>query len=372
VRRGWLALVLLAAGCDQLLGVNDITLGDGGKQPGSDGGGGGSACIAGAGQTDPMDSLFAACFQTLPSNTLAISSAIDTDSDSRCSVQHQANSGPDVCVIAAGTMTVTGSVRVTGSKPLVLAAATDLTVNGLIDVRGIAGQAAPAAADQSPCLPTGNGIFSMTSPGGGGGAGFGTGGASGGGMGGQGGPPDTPPMYVRGGCSGGFGAGQAQGANGGARGQGGGGIYLVANNSITINSGAAIEASGGGGGGSVDGGGGGGTGGMIGLDSPFVEVDGDVISNGGGGGGGGGTGVAGSAGSTGSLTSAAGGGGANLGGSGGTGGLGATAPTSGMAPGNCSTPPCGGGGGGGGVGVIWMNYVGSGVNGGNIVPDAIP
>ena len=362
---------MLVAGCDQLLGVNDITLGDGGKQPGSDGGGGGSACIAGAGQTDAMDSLFAACFQTLPSNTITITGAIDTDTDSRCSVQHQANNGPDVCVIGAGTMMVTGTVRVTGGKPLVLAATMDLTVSGLIDLRGIAGQTAPAAADQSPCLPTGNGIFSMTSPGGAGGAGFGAGGAPGGGMGGQGGPPDSPPMYVRGGCSGGFGAGQTATSNGGARGQGGGGIYLVANNSITVNSGASIEASGGGGGGSAYGGGGGGTGGMIGLDSPFVEVDGDVISNGGGGGGGGGSGAAGTTGSTGSLASAAGGQGVSSGGGGGDGGIGATGPTPGGAPGNCAGPPCGGGGGGGGVGVIWMNYTGAGITG-NVVPDSIP
>lgn len=364
-----LALVFLVAGCDQILGVNDITLGDGGTQPGGDGGGGGSACIKGAG---PSDSLIQPCFATLPTGDITLSSAINTDSDARCSMQHQAMSGPDVCVISAATITVNGTVRATGLHPLVIAATQAITVNGTLDVRGLTGQGAPAGADQSPCLPTGDGIYNTTNPGGGGGAGFGGAGAQGGGgnLGGNGGPKDAQPVYVRGGCSGGTGASQTQPPTGVA-GQGGGGVYLIADVSIEVSTGAVIEASGGGGGGSVYGGGGGASGGMIGIDSPCVEVDGDVIANGGGGGAGGSNGVVGNPGSTGTLTTAAGGSGNGIAGDGGAGGIGATGPMAGTQIMNCQVAPCGSGGGGGGVGVVWMNYIGALVTG-NVVPDSIP
>jgi hypothetical protein len=356
--------LVLAAGCSQILGVNDVTLGDGGGGGGGGDGGGGSACV--------MGSLIDACFHTLPAGNVTLNSPINTDTDSRCVTQAQPG-GPDVCMIGGATVMVTGTVRATGKKPLVLVAVMDLTVNGVIDVSGIALNAPPAAVDQSPCPGVGNGLDG-NGPGGGGGGAFGTG-AKSGGQGaantqGAGGTASTPPAYIRGGCSGGKG-GNGSPSTAGLAGIGGGAVYLLAGDSIDVGDGSSINASGGGGGGGslVGGGGGGGAGGMIGLDAPEVDVEGDVFANGAGGGGGGDTTDVGSSAFTGSLTAAAGGMAPNgASGTGGNGGVGAQAPLVGS---SCPGGGCGGGGGGGSVGVIWMNYQFSTV-GGNIVPDAIP
>src|SRR5215471_4013779 len=108
-------MLLFAAGCSSLLGIQDITLGDGGT------GGDGSAnmCIAG--------SLFKPCFVTLPTTTVSLNGPINTDTDSRCVTSKQTG-GPDACMIGGKTLNVTGTVRATGSRPLVLVAVMDLTV----------------------------------------------------------------------------------------------------------------------------------------------------------------------------------------------------------------------------------------------------
>ena len=205
------------------------------------------------------------------------------------------------CLVAAEQIAVVGAVQVTGPRPLVLFAQTNIIVatSSIIEAASGSGVGCPTIA-----------AGASTSS-----AGGATGGGPGGTLGGRGGngggadnavhamaPVAFPVTSLRGGCPGGSGgAGPASSAALG--GAGGGAIYLIAGNAITIV--GTIRAAGGGGGGGVPvigtscGGGGGGSGGVIALDAPMIQVrpTGVLFADGGGGGGGarGGTGSAGAA-----------------------------------------------------------------------------
>jgi len=363
VGRCWIVL-LVCAGCNQILGVNDITLGDGGTS-----GGDGSAatmCITGAGS----GALFTPCFATLPTMDVVLGGTIDTDTSNLCSVQHQPG-GPDVCVVAGNTLTVRQNFLATGSRPLVLAAVTDLTVMAMLDVSG-GGTGKAAGANSGDCLGGAPGGDDAQSPGGGGGGALGAVSASGGAgfagaTAGAGTGLISTPAFVRGGCDGKKGGAKGSTA-GGAGGTAGGALYLIAGNSIDVMGAGTIAAPGGGGAGGTGGGGGGGggaSGGLVGLDSPGVFVEGTIYANGGGGGGGAGIGGGASPGQTGTLGNSSGGSPSGGGGMGGNGGVG----TSGAGPGSMpASNDCGAGGGGGSIGIVWMNYMTAGISG-SISPD---
>jgi len=363
VGRCWIVL-LVCAGCNQILGVNDITLGDGGSS-GGDGSGAGSQCITGAGS----GALFTPCFATLPTMDVVLGGTIDTGTSNLCSVQHQPG-GPDVCVVAGMTVTVKTNLRATGTRPLVLAAVTDLTVMAMLDLTG--GTPGAAGAATGDCIGTAAGGDDAQSPGGGGGGALGASSASGGtgfagATGGAGTGFITTPTFVRGGCNGAKG-GAKGGVAGGAGGGGGGALYLIAGNSIDVMGAGTIAAPGGGGAGGIGGGGGGGggaSGGLVGLDSPGVFVEGTIYANGGGGGGGAGINTNASPGQTGTLGNAAGGSPSGGGGMGGSGGVGTTGAGTGSMP---ASNDCGAGGGGGSIGIVWMNYATAGISG-SISPD---
>ena len=367
VRGSCALLLLLAGGCNSILGVKDITLGDAGSGSGD----ASVKCIPG--------SLFSPCFTTLPTKPVTVVGGVNTDDPTMCAVSSQLGGGPEVCVIGGSTVTVQ-NVRATGSRPLVIAAVTDLTVSGMLDIMGgFTTQA--AGANTGSCIGPGPGGDSATSPGGGGGGGFGATGEKGGAgsttavnPGNAGGIGTAPTlMFVRGGCDGAKGGDNtATTALGGLGGTAAGAVYLVAGNSIDVTSTGTIAAAGGGGkGGAGTGGGGGGgaSGGLVGLDAPTVSVEGTIYANGGGGGGGGGTQVKGGAGQDGSVNNAGPGlAGTPNGGGGGTGGVGAT-PASAGNSGAC-TDQCAGGGGGGSIGIVWMATA-QGIITGTIVPDSI-
>ena len=267
------------------------------------------------------------------------------------------------CVVVATTLTINAALRATGTKPLVLLASDSILVNQLIDVGSHRSptESIGAGADPVTCLA---GALPGTSAGGAGGSFAGTGGSGGaGGDGGSGGLPasaTTPIPALRGGCRGQDGDGPGKGVGG----HGGGAVYLIAGNRISI-TGPGINAAGEGGtGGAVvnvmSGGGGGGAGGMIGLDAPTITCTGLILANGGGGGQGSGTIVPGATGSDPAGINAASGGthdqpeGSGCGGDGGSGSSG-TVGGSGAGGGafRCGAPGGGGGGGGGGgAGII--------------------
>ncbi len=259
------------------------------------------------------------------------------------------------CLIAAEQIAVVGAVQVTGPRPLVLFAQTNIIVatSSIIEAASGNGVGCPTIAF---------GASANTAAGA-------TGGGPGGTLGGRGGsgggadntvhamaPVAFAVTSLRGGCPGGSGGGGPSGG-GGVGGSGGGAIYLIAGDVISII--GTIRAAGGGGGGGVPptgtsaAGGGGGSGGLIALDAPMIQVrPSGVLFAEGGGGGGGARGGNGSSGAPAVLLGVRAGGGLGLGAASTAGaqgsGLGSLAGDSALD----ATTSGGAGGGGGGAGVI--------------------
>jgi hypothetical protein len=299
------------------------------------------------------------CFTTMPTGDTTLANDIDTDTSSSC----QATIGNQPwCTIAANTITVAATLRITGGKPLVLVGIASVTITGELNVASTraGGEVQGASDDFAMCN---KGTPPANSAGGAGGSFGGTGGNGGDGTNNAGhgvaGATQTPSA-MRGGCPGQAGAG----GTGGAAGHGGGALALISNTTISIP--GTINASGEGGAGGKapsSGGGGGGAGGLIVLDAPAVTSVGQVFANGGGGAEA--SGVTSNDGANGNdpgVGGAAGTNGASSGGQGGAGGFGMTA----AAPGQ-SVAGHAGGGGGGGVGVIKL-YRATSISGGTISP----
>ena len=309
------------------------------------------------------------CLDPAPTNDLMLDGDINTTTDATCSlIQIQTGTAPDVCVIAAKTITIQAGhvLRATGKRPLALVATDSIDVEGTIDVSSIHGQPRGAGGDTGSCMVADNG-GSVSSTGG---VDGGAGGAAGasfkavtGGMGGNGdlasGGKTTAPVSsgdrLRGGCSGGRGGLIGTDVvSGGIAGHGGGAIYLLSDK-IQIGAMATINASGAGGSApkARGGGGGGGSGGMIAVESTIsttIMMGAKLYAIGGGGSSGGSNASPGVPGleatgpmDTGTAVDNKGGG------NGGAGAIG-----NGHDGGNFNAQLCGGGGGGGGgVRICW-------------------
>lgn len=218
---------------------------------------------------------------------------------------------PEVRLIAINRLEIQSgaTLRVIGSRPLLIAAWEQISVSGTIDVSSSLG-APGAGSNPMDCNASapGAGTQGEAGGGGGGGGGFGgDGGAGGDGNEGDGSGDDgakgakgskvSTPNNIRGGCDGATGAAGDRNNGAGAGGPGGGALYLAANNVITVDglvnaSGAGGEGATGdiGGGGQTrrSGGGGGGSGGYIALEATTVTAESGafIVANGGGGGGG--------------------------------------------------------------------------------------
>jgi hypothetical protein len=288
---GRIAVVLLGlTGCNQIFGIEEIghtppdaLAGDIANRPGD--ANDGLSCLGHLG--------IRVCLTQV--GTLPIPATIDTDTITCTQVLPMTN-GPDACVLAAQNLQLDTTIRVTGTRSLVLFAATDLvlTSNSVLKAQSDGSGLGPGLSLAS-CPANGgtNGYGNASGGGGGAGGNFqGSGGLGGAGAHASGGQVGASPALavVRGGCPGGPGGNDAIANPGAVGGSGGGAIYLLAGRSITIN--GTINASGASGqGGSAAtgaGGGGGGAGGMIVLDAPTVSVGttGSAFALGGGGGGG--------------------------------------------------------------------------------------
>jgi hypothetical protein len=341
VARLLLLALVLGGGCGWVAGLDDPISGNGGD------GDVGDFCYG--------TGLVRVCFSAEPTGDQMVSSTISTG-DFSCSA-NVISGGTGLCVLSGSSITIPpgSSVLATNASgttaiPLVLVATDSITISGTLDAAGgHSSSSTPAGSGFSGCQ-------SGTNPGSGGGgqggsflAAGGNGGA-GSGSGGAAGMELPIPTMVHGGCPGARGGG----GSGGNGAKGGGAVYLIAVNTITID--GRVDASGGGGGGTDDnggaGGGGGGSGGMIALDAPTLSITGAVCAVGG-------SGAAGSATSSSSASGMSGGGGttactigtpgvgqstAGSGGAGATNGVG----TAGAA----GTNGAGGGGGGGSSGYI--------------------
>jgi hypothetical protein len=329
------------------------------------------------------------CNATLDSSSSAAVSVCGTSITPLILTQ---SGGPELWILRVASLTVTSgfTLKVSGSRPAVLAVAGNATVNGTIDVSAVGG--APGAGGNVSCAAgTGQGTDgvhdgdSNDGDGGGGGGGFGSAGFAGGagdnGAGGQAGGAAVGAaglVPLRGGCRGGSG-----GASGNVNGAGGGGgaLQLSVGGRLTVAASAVIAAAGGGGqkgGAAEESGGGGGSGGAVLLEAYVLSIDANawITANGGGGAGGNSTNTTSSAAGTDGLrtsTSRAPGG-AGAGGSdskdsdGGGGGQGSALAGAATAGGNAGDHSCqfiiscgddggGGGGGGGGVGRIRIHGI---------------
>jgi len=310
---------------------------------------------------------FEICLDKLPAaGALTLPSTIDTADAGMCDgapMWPNVTTAPDVCVIAAASITIDQKVDVQGARPLVLVGTTDITIAaaGELDAAShIGGKAGPNASPADCVAGTPPQNIGNFGGGGGGGSFVDLGGGGGGGDGttSAGGMPGAAlalPETLRGGCRGQDGG--AGTSNPGQKGNGGGAVYVVAKTKIQLD--GKINASGAGASGgqsSQAGGGGGGAGGMIVVSAAMVVGNGVLMANGGGGGAGFGNSV-GNAGKdpdfADATANAAGGGGAA---GGGTGGVGAA--QSGAGAGTNSGASKGGGGGGGGAGLIYAPAVG--------------
>lgn len=261
------------------------------------------------------------------------------------------------------------TLRVTGSIPLLIAAFSDITIAGTLDVSSKReGESGPGA---NPALCTANaaqtGDPSDSGSGGGGGGGFQGNGSAGGDvdldaqdgiLGGEGGSAvGSVPAIVVGGCSGAD-SGVGEGVVGVA-GNGGGAVQLSAFESIRVS--GVIQAGGAaGGGGPADtacGGGGGGSGGYIGLEAQQINSSQSTLAaNGGSGGEGTDQSGGGADGENGKASAEAAPGGQDVSDCGTDGGDGSDAVNLDGGP---VDPPdsCGGGGGGGGAGYVLIRAV---------------
>ena len=306
---------------------------------------------------------FVVCLPSLPTTPLTLTSNIYTDISSAGKCASDTGqvidiNGVPTCVFAGTTVAV--STGTTGALPLVFVATDSITI-GSVDARATLGASAGPNSNAAQCGVLAAAAGSDSASGAGGGAGgtvIGPGGAGGNGNAGAaaGGTNTTPQdlLLLRGGCPGGpGGAGSGTHATGG---DGGGAVFAVARNTITINGTLTTSGAGGAGGASYGGGGGGGSGGMIVLDAATLTIGSSavIMANGGGGGGGATQFSAGSSGSNATtLTGASGGLAASGATDGGVGGFGSTAAAS-------STQAVAGGGGGGGGGGVGTIYVISG------------
>jgi hypothetical protein len=288
--------------------------------------------------------------------------------------------GPELAVLHIKALTIApdSTVRVVGGRPLIVIAAEDITVDGILDAG--ARRAEPGAGGSPPAEGPGaggTGEHESVRDGGGGGGGSGDLGAEGGDAtifnplaadadGGSGGVThlDAEVSVLAGGSGGGLGNGCITDP-----GAGGGAIQLTSATRVAIN--GALSAGGGGGGGGLgeaasaglecDGfgsGSGGGAGGAIVIQSPVLRLLGDVSANGGGGGGGGAvedSGADGTDGAAGSEAAGGGAGGGEIGAAGGAGGVRTSTQAAPVAPtvgGGDGSGEGNGGGGGGAAGVV--------------------
>jgi len=220
------------------------------------------------------------CLAAPPSAPVVVAgdALVDTDTAPECAQ----SDAPGLCVIAGGSVSIAGTLRATGARPLVLLSAGSMFVEGVVDVASHRADATTGAAADAPDCTTPVPDASTGGPGGS----FGGRGGAGAGNGGTlpSGPPALAPALLRGGCAGSTG-GNNMGGTGGAGGSGGGAVILIAG---TLAIAGTINASGaGGGGGKLTGtGGGGGSGGLIVLDATAISLaaDANVLANGGGGG----------------------------------------------------------------------------------------
>jgi hypothetical protein len=327
--------------------------------------------------------LYQVCIDGAPMGDLDLAGNLDTTTDGRCVAPPAmwATAGqPDSCFLIGHQITVSATLTVIGTRPLVLIGGT-IAVNASIDAasRRVANTLGPGA-NTAVCGVFGTNATDVLTAGASAAGGAGGTFITQGGIGGRaendnGKPGGTPalaipaPTLLRAGCPVQIG-GDGPTATGGVPGAGGGAVMLAAV-TITIGNNIHIDVSGAGGSATTGGGGGGGggAGGMIVLFADTITATGaNLLANGGAGASGSNNGAA--AGQAGADPNPddpnnAANGGTTSGGDGGDGFAGANPAKNAQSTGNNQA----GGGGGGGAGFIQSNVT---LAGATVSPIAVP
>ena len=220
--------------------------------------------------------------------------------------------GADVVILPLLNLTIAAgaTLRLTGNRPVILAAFGNATVAGTVD--GSASGTTPGAGGNQACSPgtggngSSGGFLGGDGDGGGGGGHATTGGTGDSGTSGGGARGNTNVVPLLGGCPGGKagnGGGLLGGGSGGNGGAGGGAFQISAAGALTFTGTALANGGDGAGGGtqalaSSGGGGGGGSGGSVLLEGHTVTGSGTSTVNGGKGGNRGGASSGGASGAT--------------------------------------------------------------------------
>jgi hypothetical protein len=209
---------------------------------------------------DPVSCEFTALTDLL----VPVGQTLSFSTDGACSEVRAQPNAPDLCVMRYGTVTISGTLSVTGSRALALLATGDMLIDGTVDVAGQGNTNGPGAS----AIVGG----AYGTPGGSGAPAFGD--------------PSIIPLSGGSKGPGGNAVWPYPGRGGGA----GGGLELVACATLHL---SGLVSAGGAGGFGDDGtslfspAGGGGSGGGVLIEAPVVVLTGSVFANGGGGGGGG-------------------------------------------------------------------------------------
>ncbi|HEX7838480.1 MAG TPA: hypothetical protein VF469_13490, partial [Kofleriaceae bacterium] len=73
------------------------------------------------------------CFSKAPTGTAVLPNTVDTGKDGSCTLIAKQTGGPDLCVIAAGTVEVSSTTVAIGTRPLVLIGADTVRISGTLD-----------------------------------------------------------------------------------------------------------------------------------------------------------------------------------------------------------------------------------------------
>jgi len=355
------ALLAVSPACSQILGIEDFSLG-GDAAIGIDASGPDAQLCYTA-------TLAPFCLTSPPTGAKTLDTALDTSMPTTCTevIAQTTMGAPELCVIAATSITVSSTVTVSGTRPLMLLATDTISVGGTLDASSRRGVRVGAGANDPTCSAGTAPLNNASAAGGGGGGSFAPPPATKGSNGGDGNVGGllvnnngvsgaalaAAPTYVRGGCKGQDGGDVSATVQGGIGGAGGGAVYLYAGTSIDVAGNIFASGAGAAAAGLHAGGGGGGTGGLIALEAPMITVGGILAANGANGGSGG-EATVGAVGADGATTLYSTQPAAAVNAPGGNGGRGATGAAVPVVAGNGTAGGGAGGGGGGGFGIIWV------------------
>src|SRR5262245_61626247 len=130
MRTHGVCVIAIACGCGSVANKTDAAVHDGPSD--------GATCV-GVG--------ISVCLDAPPTSPVTVTSTttLGTSVASSCTAIVPQQLGPELCVVAGTSLMITGTLNVTGSRPLVLLATGDATISGTVDVSSHRTRSGPGA-----------------------------------------------------------------------------------------------------------------------------------------------------------------------------------------------------------------------------------